>query len=78
MIVIDRIENSRAVLEIDGEMVKGQLGDYWVSYDFNDYPDSNNNIEFSDINSIEVAQWLERNDWIKISEIQPEEETSFD
>ena len=73
---VDEYDNYIDPEEIDGEQVRTQLGDYWVGYDFEHYPDENNIFEFADFSSLGIDKWLKQNDWIMMAEITPGEEIS--
>jgi len=56
---------------INGQDVRGLMGDYWVSESFENYPDENNVICFKDIAEHKVSDWLKSNGWSKLEEIDP-------
>ena len=56
--------------------MRTQLGDYWVGFDFEPYPDEQNVLDFEHICDPGVASWLKKNDWSTLSEIAPGEEVS--
>jgi hypothetical protein len=73
---LDEEDNYIYPEEINGEQVMTQLGDYWVGYDFQHYPDETNIFEFKDIQDPGIADWLEKNGWVELHEITPEEEVT--
>ena len=49
--------------EINGEPVRRCLGEYYIGYDFYDYPDpnENNEIEFKAFSDPKINEWLKKN-----------------
>ena len=57
--------------KIDGEFVRGQMGDYWVGYNYLPYQDQNNSIQFADFSDPRIDDWLESNGWTPLDQITP-------
>ena len=49
--------------EIDGEYVRGQLGEYYIGYDYNSFPDPDveNQVTFNKFDDAKINLWLKKN-----------------
>ena len=49
--------------EIDGEYVRGQLGEYYIGYDYNSFPepDIENQVTFNKFDDAKINLWLKKN-----------------
>jgi hypothetical protein len=56
---------------IDGQDVKGSLGDFWVGFDTLPYPDETNLIRFNNLSDPKINKWLEANGWQSLDRIDP-------
>ena len=46
---------------IDGEYVRKQLGEYYIGYDYDSYPDDDNQVTFNKFEEAKINLWFKKN-----------------
>ena len=60
---IDEDEDLGYVDDINGEDVRGELGEYYIGYDYNSFPDPDveNQVTFNKFDDAKINLWLKKN-----------------
>ena len=60
---IDVDEDLGYVDDINGEYVRGELGEYYIGYDYNSFPDPDveNQVTFNKFDDAKINLWLKKN-----------------
>ena len=60
---IDVDEDLGYVDDINGEYVRGELGEYYIGYDYNSFPDPGveNQVTFNKFDDAQINLWLKKN-----------------